>query len=695
MPSQASPAYSPVEVMSRRSSEEYEKKKEPFGAAPDGVRGASDKFSYGRRRSPRALAWLPAFAAALCSFALVCGLLSWLFTRRVRDHLPSEDSQFSGAIVVLEGPSSAPTRNSDGTIDLDSTLYGLTISTIATKVVSFATPIVVGVFALRLAKDWIRAQEEQRGEDIPTPAQYGLLIKLCTSASLMSLYESGVYLGRKTGQRAKAPPVFILALVAVILMLFLSYALSAVDIWLHSTSKAFLHTEIHSATPDTLPHVGSDIDLNVCPGPAVTFTFYEVVPPEGFANYTNCVHWATSNTHGPLQGWGNASLMNVGLAALKNDSTQFRTVAIGDYAVLVSASLPQNLQNATFDTFAISASCQPVSNCVTNDAPDLFTVACPSLNVPTNSTFDLNMTSSVQSYNVTANQQGDTYPAESKWGYRLGTVLNPYGALVNLGFVSSEDAFLLPNANTPGWYMMPESGFTMAYYYGACTVTAYNVSVSYTSAPTSSSLSDVGTYTLTSTPVLSNFNTTSALFAALDDAYAPDLTTYLQSTLTPALNVSSDTFSTLLAQNLSFAMASMASPLFMATPATGGQTLAQRVASRYGAGALYTFIALLALYGVLCVVLGAFGACASSRELVVDGRAQAQATRTEVEHVHLRLSDPLVLVAERFADAERQGRALETSALEMFGEHPGSARLGVFAEETGEAGAPLGLFRRK
>ena len=197
---------------------------------------------------------------------------------------------------------------------------------------------------------------------------------------------------------------------------------------------------------------------------------------------------------------------------------------------------------------------------------------------------------------------------------------------------------------------------------------------------------------LVSVPVLSNFNTTSALFAALDVAYAPDLTTYLQYTLTPALNVSSATFSTLLAQNLSFAMASMASPLFAPTPATGGQTLAQRVASRYGAGALYTFVALLALYGVLCVVFGILGACTPSRELLVGA---AGATRTEVEHVQLRLKDTLVPVAERFAGADRQGRLFETSALEMFEESPASARLKVFSEDTEKEDPSPGLFRRR
>ncbi|EKM53710.1 uncharacterized protein PHACADRAFT_260198 [Phanerochaete carnosa HHB-10118-sp] len=138
----------------------------------------------------------------------------------------------------------------------------------------------------------------------------------------------------------------------------------------------------------------------------------------------------------------------------------------------------------------------------------------------------------------------------------------------------------------------------------------------------------------------------------------------------------------------------------MPIASTDGKILTQRVASRYKVGPLYIFIALLLLYGLMSLVLGMYAAIASSREMIFYGPGGARThgqTYTEAEHVQLRLKDPLVAVAERFADPARQGLMLERSALQMFREHPNSARLGVFAEETAmeASGAPLGLFRRR
>ncbi len=54
------------------------------------------------------------------------------------------------------------------------------------------------------------------------------------------------------------------------------------------------------------------------------------------------------------------------------------------------------------------------------------------------------------------------------------------------------------------------------------------------------------TYAFTDRPVLSNFNTTSALFAALDSIYQTNLINYLETTLRSSFTLSTEAFNTVL-----------------------------------------------------------------------------------------------------------------------------------------------------
>ena len=463
-----------------------------------------------------------------------------------------------------------------------------------------------------------------------------------------------------------------------------------------------MHTKVSDISSDSLPYLGSQIDLTVCEGPHEVFTSLDGPPPN--SNVTNCAHFETSTTHGQDNVlWGNPSLLSEGLEAVKNQSTTFHSIVVGDYAVLVSASTPPNQMNVTFDTFGISARCEPVVDCnVTETAvPAVF---CPSFSPPVNNTFAITgstVNSSVQSYNLTGNLVANSGTGEpgSWYGYLPDSNLNPYGALVTFGWGLSAGSIQFPlvGSSPPGWYSVPLSGFDLWYYLAGCTVSAYNVSLLYSAGESSGA---PPTYTLRSDPILSNFNTTSALFAALDEVYQQNLVQYLQSTLQPSLNTSTDTFSAILSGNLSYAMMALASPLFMPLVSTSGTALTQRVASRYELVPLYLFAALLLVYGLLALLLCISAALALSREIIPHGAAGSAAygpTRTEAEHVHLRLSDPLVVVAERFAEPSRQGLLLKTSALQMFGEHPGSERIRVVVDEVAGAEAserPLGLFGR-
>ena len=111
----------------------YDKSMAPSAVRKDGGQLVYEGISYGRQRRPRTMVWLPALFVALGSFGIAVGMLAWLYKRQVREHLSNEDEQFRRALVVLESASSAPTKNADGSLSLNATLYGLTIATIAVR----------------------------------------------------------------------------------------------------------------------------------------------------------------------------------------------------------------------------------------------------------------------------------------------------------------------------------------------------------------------------------------------------------------------------------------------------------------------------------------------------------------------------------------------------------------------------------
>ncbi len=192
-------------------------------------------------------------------------------------------------------------------------------------------------------------------------------------------------------------------------------------------------------------------------------------------------------------------------------------------------------------------------------------------------------------------------------------------------------------------------------------MTAYNVSLSY------STLNGNNTYAFTDLPVLSNFNTTSALFAALNPQLQTHLADYLQTTLRPSL--STDAFNTVLSRNMSYAAMGFASPLFERDVSTGGNAIVLRSASRYPLAPLSAVLAILYTYAFLALAITMSSVMLSSREIVATKSSGKEHRVTAIELVQLRLTNPLTSIAERFSGPARP-ELLESSAVDMFHEHP-------------------------
>ncbi|KAK0471921.1 hypothetical protein IW261DRAFT_826478 [Armillaria novae-zelandiae] len=220
-------------------------------------------------------------------------------------------------------------------------------------------------------------------------------------------------------------------------------------------------------------------------------------------------------------------------------------------------------------------------------------------------------------------------------------------------------------------------------------MTAYNVSLSY------STLDENNGYTLASPPVLSNPDTTSALFTALGPAFETKLVDYLKFTLRTSFTLSTEIFNTVLSREMSFAVMSLASPIFERDVSTSGNYIVLTSASRYPLAPLATILAILYTYAILALAMTVSSVMLSSREVIVTKNGGKEQRTTTIELVQLRLTNPLLAsIAERFSDPARPELLLESAAVDMFHEHPDAEKLGVvMVDDEGEDGK--GIIRKR
>ncbi|SJL08680.1 uncharacterized protein ARMOST_12049 [Armillaria ostoyae] len=556
------------------------------------------RVSYGGRKRISIAVIVPGILIFIASAGLASALLIWLQSRRVEFHIPREDPYFLDAIVAVEG-TRAPQRLDDGSLESDTIMYDDNNLSVGAAGGSHCT-----------IASWFAG--------LSAGLNYGLLVKLCGAANLFSAYETMRYL--------KRGPIV------------LNHLLSAADLWLHTTASTFIHTFMTKIGVESMPATGTKINITMCPGPELHTMFND-------SYYYGACAWTNYKR-----------MVAEGLAVVGNSSSTSRSVMVDDMAVIVPSTMPDNVDNLTFNSFGLVVHCQPVVDCLVDSEQSVF--CCPSFNPPYNISVMADLSGSGYSSVDMLNLTNNALSLDPAGGYPLDSVLNPYGALVILYWSLLDDVTLFPADILPGWY--PIDG-TVYGYMSTCNMTAYNVSLSY------STLNESNSYAFADYPVPSNFNTTSALFAALDRTLQINLANYLKTTLMTSLTFSTETFNTVLSQNMSYAAMGFASPLFERDVSTGGNSILLRSASRYPLAPLSAVLAILYTYALLALVI-----TASS----------------------LRLTNPLASIAERFSDPARPELLLEPSAVDMFHEHPHADKLGVvMADGEGEDGE--GIVRRR
>ncbi|KAK0213730.1 hypothetical protein IW262DRAFT_327302 [Armillaria fumosa] len=372
------------------------------------------RVSYGGRRRISIVVIVPGILIIIACAGLASSLLVWLQSRRIESHISCEDPYFHNAIVAIEGKR-VPHRLDDGSLESDTTMYGLTMSSLSAQLVAFTVPFLLGLLSYRLASMWIFAQEKERTGSMPTAAQYGLLVKLCGSANIFSAYETVQYLKRGREQRSQVPSSLTFAFVVLVLALLLNHLLSATDLWLHTTASTFIHTSMTPIGVESLPDTGTKINLTMCPGPAVY-----PVDHNGSYYCGSCAQY-------------DDEMIAEGLAVMGNSSSTSRSVMVDDMAVLVPSAMPDNVDNLTFNSFGLVAHCQPVVDYWVDDESygysevESSVLHCNSFYPPyyLNSTGDCprSSDSTIEMFNLTNN----VLP-EIPDGYPLHSVLNPYGA---------------------------------------------------------------------------------------------------------------------------------------------------------------------------------------------------------------------------------------------------------------------------
>ncbi|KAK0497960.1 hypothetical protein EDD18DRAFT_1461913 [Armillaria luteobubalina] len=634
------------------------------------------RVSYGGRKRMSIAVIVPGILISIACAGLASALLIWLQSRRVESHLSREDPYFLNAIVAIEG-ARAPQRLDDGSLKSDTTMYGLAMSAVSAQLVALTVPFLLGLLGYRLASMWILAQENERQGSMPTAAQYGLLVKLCGSANLFSAYETMRYLKRGRGRRSRAPSSLIVALTILVLAIVLNYLLSAADLWLHTTANTFLHTSMTEISAESRPVIGTNINLTICPGPTVSVQLRSL--STGNQNYSNCAHFATQSATNPVNRWGNTGMIAEGLAAVQNSSSISQSVMVDDIAFLVPSTMPDNVNNVTFSSFGLVADCQPVVDCLVDPEESMqpSILYCPSFNPPYNLSSLANPSDPSYSGIDLLNLTNNALSPDAYGGYPLDSVLNPYGGRIIFFWPDNADDTIFPPDGTPGWYHRSVDFTSMYWYMSTCKITAYNVSLSY------STLDGNNRYESADDPVLSNFNTTSALFAAFDSAYQSNLVDYLKTTLRTSLTLSTETFNAVLSRNMSYAAMGLASPLFERDVSTGGNAIVVKSASRYPWGPLSMVLAILYTYALLALLVTASTVTLSSQEIIVTKDDGNERRVTVIELVQLRLTNALASIAERFGDPAQPELLLETSAVDMFHEHPNAERLGIVMKDYG------------
>ncbi|TFK66272.1 hypothetical protein BDN72DRAFT_899979 [Pluteus cervinus] len=565
---------------------------------------------------------LPTLILLFLSAGFASFLLLWLTVIHGISGPALKSAWAEGSFIVDEGRK----VGQDGT--QTARLLGLTISTITTNVVSITAPFLVGLSGYCVAGMWLKAQERSRddGSNLPTPLQYGLLVKLSSVSGLKAMYDGMRYLFRKKAKLVAIPAFISTAFALVITIYMITHFISLADLWLHTTTSAV----VQNTTEAFVPNVAETL-YGVAYNESGPLTIrYPDVQKNGMIIAAN----ASSSLPNPLS-----------VITLHDEQ---------DLAVIVPYDAnPQLLWTAP--SFGMRATCTNLTPQCLGNSTDYNNIDynCSDAGYPT---FP-EISNPMYDFNTSIRIPGTVMDFDN-----IGT--NPTTVVIEFTWTMFIHGLVCPNT------FASFCGQGIATGFASCDIAFFDVVVQRRAN---------GTYGITETPEYSSTNLTQLSMFPL--IYSTTMT-QLHMNLFPHIVTDTNDASVMAAVNQELSRTTLApfAAMLMNVPAQDFFLAKSALVSRYAVAPVLTYVSLLFIYSL--IALGIFGWASSIRtKRVISGDGKSKSTMLVLAQAHL--TDPMMVVASMLGSQSESSQAVGTDPLELFAEDHDSKRLVVGVDDSG------------
>ncbi|CAE6368080.1 unnamed protein product [Rhizoctonia solani] len=569
--------------------------------------------------------FLPTLLIFLFTSGASITMLTWLFVKTKHVDRPIPRFILADEGSKIEIVDDIPTEEAN--------LRFLTWASLISAFIHTTSPILMLLISYRIAHLWMKSQLEsdERSVNIgPTPLQYGILIEILGSPSILSLSTAVRYLFRSS--RASAPAYFWKAVVLGGIVYLASHLVGLSDLWLHTTTSAVRYFEI------THPNINGSFAFNeaMCGG-----YHSEACTSEGG-------NWAKDYPELPVAGFeviSNFSLEKNVVTLRDND----------DLSIIVPArDFPHNLFTAK--TFGVKADCTvlPVvsstsrSSCET--VGSMLDCSNSGINIiPTaNNALDLDnvvFTYSYYNWSDPAYSGNRSSVQQTPKPHRKPS--NPTHSLIQLGWdmTSAFDSKKPPNQAI---FTIPDNDLKVRMF-ASCSITAFNVTAQYNGS------AEAGKYWKLAPggKVLSSPSFADIILDAHNHNAATDHIA-MNTKSRAMMDNSLEDIPACLGQEVSRLALGMVAGLFDLAESDDVRVHTPIIVGRYMLAPLFTFVLLLLIYGfmALAVFFMAFnmrsGTIVVPRDLRAPESVDQEKSKTVsiLELVQFRLSSPIPTVVQ-------------------------------------------------
>ncbi|KAG8925407.1 hypothetical protein FRC01_010236, partial [Tulasnella sp. 417] len=215
--------------------------------------------------------------------------------------------------------------------------------------------IIMALMAYRVGAEWLRLSKSPNNAsstETPSPAQYGLLVRLLGSSSIRAILEASVYTAR-SWKRTRLPIMFRHSFWLATLLWVLARLVGLTDLWLHATSDSERSTiTLDEPSPGPGPLWGVSFNQSICAEIKSTSPNSTSISPQGmeclgpYEYFISGVEWGHKIAFDAMTNSTNA-VFHVGML---EEDTAFVLPGPG-------VGVDMSLENFVIPTFASRATC--------------------------------------------------------------------------------------------------------------------------------------------------------------------------------------------------------------------------------------------------------------------------------------------------------------------------------------------------